>query len=96
MDFLITQLFVASNYLGPITSEYSPQYLYIQTYIPMIYKLVTMNKGCGKSHNTHARTHTHKTNFYNVKLYRHFIKQYYGSFYKKIHIENKEYVLTYI
>jgi len=53
---------------------------YIYTHITWIHKCVTKRIGCGTSH-----TYTNIYNFYSVKYYQHFKKQYYRS---SLHIQN--------
>ena len=46
----------------------------ICTYIPWIHKYAAKTVGCGMCHK-----YTNIHNFYNVKYYKHFTKQYYRS-----------------
>jgi hypothetical protein len=53
---------------------------YIHTYIPWIHKCVTRTVGCGTSNE-----YTHIHNFYTIKYYKYFKKQYYRS---SLHIKS--------
>jgi len=71
-----TTVWLVSFYKPTYVHMYVYTYIhtYMHTYIPLIHKCVTKTVGCGTYHK-----YTNIHNFYSVKYYKHFTKQYYRS-----------------